>query len=298
MSTDTATLVGWNSRVPKPRRWTWRRILSRFLLYALLVALAVPFIYPLFWMIFSTFKPISEIYGASNLLPERWTFDALGKIFTANPLLQQYWNSLYISVVVTAITVVFGAMAGYSFARLRRKYTNVLFFLVLSTIFLPVEVTIIPIFRWTSDLGLLNTHWPLIIPLAFGPKLAMAVFIFRQYFLSMPVELEEAAMLDGLGRFATFWRIIMPLSGAPTATVVILTFLNAFNMYIEPLVFMRSPELTTVSIGLTRYVDQFGEPMYNAQLGATSLTVIPVLLVFLFAQRQFVESLARAGLKG
>lgn len=105
-------------------------------------------------------------------------------------------------------------------------------------------------------------------------------------------------MLDGLGRFATFWRIIMPLSGAPTATVVILTFLNAFNMYIEPLVFMRSPELTTVSIGLTRYVDQFGEPMYNAQLGATSLTVIPVLLVFLFAQRQFVESLARAGLKG
>ena len=105
-------------------------------------------------------------------------------------------------------------------------------------------------------------------------------------------------MIDGMNRFSIFWRIVMPLSGPPIATVVILTFLNAFNMYIEPLVFIRSPELMTVGIGLTRYQDQYGDPLYNAQLGATSLTVIPVLLVFLFAQRQFVESLTRAGLKG
>ncbi|MBX3195698.1 MAG: carbohydrate ABC transporter permease [Microbacteriaceae bacterium] len=285
---------------PAPRRSVWktRKFLGPLALYLALVVLAIPFVYPLLWMVLSTFKPIAEIYGASNLFPNQWTLDALGKIFTVNPLLPQYWNSLYTSVVITAITVVFSAMAGYAFARLRFPHVNKVFFLVLSTMFLPVEVTIIPIFRWTAELGLLNTHWPLIIPMAFGPKLAIAVFIFRQFFLSLPRELEEAAMLDGMNRFSIFARIVMPLSGAPTATVVILTFLNAFNMYIEPLVFIRSPELLTVGIGLTRYQDQYGDPLYNAQLGATSLTVLPVLLVFLFAQRQFVESLSRVGLKG
>ena len=293
MSTDVTVHVG-----ARPRPHTWRRIASRVGLLALLVLLAVPFVYPLLWMFFSTFKPISEIYGAANLFPIHWTTEALGKIFTANPLLQQYWNSLYTSVLITAIVVVLASMAGYAFARLRFPYSNTVFFVVLATIFVPIEVTIIPIFRWTADLGLLNTHWPLIVPMALGPRLAIAVFIFRQFFLGLPKEIEEAAMLDGMNRFSIFWRIVMPLSGPPIATVVILTFLNAFNMYIEPLVFIRSPELMTVGIGLTRYQDQYGDPLYNAQLGATSLTVIPVLLVFLFAQRQFVESLTRAGLKG
>lgn len=284
--------------VAAPVRRPRRRILGPVVLYATMAVLAVPFVYPLLWMVFSTFKPIAEIYGAANLWPNRWTTEALGKIFTVNPLLQQYWNSLYTSVVITAITVLLAAMAGYAFARLRFPHANKVFLVVLSTIFLPVEVTIIPIFRWTAELGLLNTHWPLIVPMAFGPKLAVAVFIFRQFFLSLPRELEEAAMLDGMNRFSIFWRIVMPLAGPATATVVILTFLNAFNMYIEPLVFIRSPELMTVGIGLTRYQDQYGDPLYNAQLGATSLTVLPVLLVFMFAQRQFVESLTRAGLKG
>lgn len=294
MSTDTL-------RVGAPegeRRRPLRRSLSRVVLYVALVVMAVPFVYPLLWMFFSTFKPISEIYGSIDLFPKNWTLDAIGKIFTVNPLLPQYANSLYTSVVITAVTVLFASMAGYAFARLNFKFANLLFFVVLSTIFLPVEVTIIPIFRWTADLGLLDTHWPLVVPMALGSKLAIAVFIYRQYFLSMPRELEEAAMLDGLSRFATFWRIAIPLSGAPTATVVILTFLNAFNMYFEPLVFIRTPELLTVGVGLTRYQDQYGEALYNAQLGATTLTVIPILIVFLFAQKQFVESLARAGIKG
>ncbi|HEU4849829.1 MAG TPA: carbohydrate ABC transporter permease [Terrimesophilobacter sp.] len=294
MSSDTHRI-----RMATPRRRPRvRRSISRIVLYVVLVLMAVPFVYPLLWMFLSTFKPIQEIYGSIDLFPKDWTLEALGKIFTVNPLLPQYVNSLYTSVVITAATVLFASMAGYAFARLRFKHANVVFFVVLSTIFLPVEVTIIPIFRWTADLGLLDTHWPLIVPMALGSKLAIAVFIYRQYFLSLPRELEEAAMLDGLSRFSTFWRIVMPLSGAPTATVIILTFLNAFNMYFEPLVFIRTPEVLTVGVGLTRYQDQYGEPLYNAQLGATSLTVIPILIVFLFAQKQFVEGLTRAGLKG
>lgn len=281
-----------------PRRRPLRKSVSKVVLYVVLIVMSVPFVYPLLWMFFSTFKPISEIYGSIDLFPKTWTFDAIEKIFTVNPLLAQYANSLYTSVLITVATVLFASMAGYAFARLNFKFSNLLFFIVLSTIFLPVEVTIIPIFRWTADLGLLDTHWPLIVPMALGSKLAIGVFIYRQFFLSMPRELEEAAMLDGLSRFSTFWRIVVPLSGAPTATVVILTFLNAFNMYFEPLVFIRTPEMLTVGVGLTRYQDQYGEALYNAQLGATTLTVIPILIVFLFAQKQFVEGLTRSGLKG
>lgn len=294
MSTETVHAV----ESASPRRPPLRRTISKVVLYVALIVMAIPFVYPLLWMFFSTFKPISEIYGSIDLFPRNWTLDAIGKIFTVNPLLPQYINSLYTSIVITVATVVFAAMAGYAFARLRFKYVNVVFFLVLSTIFLPVEVTIIPIFRWTADLGLLDTHWPLIVPMALGSRLAIAVFIYRQFFLSLPRELEEAAMLDGLSRFSTFWRIVIPLSGAPTATVVILTFLYAFNMYFEPLVFIRTPEVLTVGVGLTRYQDQYGEALYNAQLGATTLTVIPILIVFLFAQKQFVEGLTRAGIKG
>ena len=123
------------SRRPK------RRILAPVVLYLSMAILAIPFVYPLLWMVFSTFKPIAEIYGAANLWPNQWTTDALGKIFTVNPLLQQYWNSLYTSVLITAITVLLASMGGYAFARLRFPHANKVFFLVLSTIFLPVEVT-------------------------------------------------------------------------------------------------------------------------------------------------------------
>lgn len=163
---------------------------------------------------------------------------------------------------------------------------------------IPGEVTIIPIFRWVAQLGLMDTHWPLIIVPIIGPPCVIGVFIFRQFFLSLPGELDEAGRLDGLGRLGTFRRIALPLAGPAIAAVGIMKFLSSFNMYFEPLIFLRSEERFTVGIGLTHYQDNYGEPLYNTQIGATALTIIPVLLVFLFAQRQFVEGLAHTGIKG
>ena len=277
----------------------WSGAASKATLYLLLGVLSIPFVYPTVWMVLAAFKPAHEIFATPpTLLPKDWTLDGVSKIFTVTPFARQYVNSLYIAVLVTVVSIVVCALAGYAFARIRFPFRNGLFLVLVSALMIPGEVTIIPIFRWVSQLGWMDTHWPLIIVPIFGPQCVVGVFIFRQFFLSLPVELEEAARLDGLGRLGIFARIAFPLAGPATAAVAIMKFLNSFNMYFEPLIFLRSEERFTVGLGLTQYQDGYGEPMYATQIGATALTVVPVLIVFLFAQRQFVEGLARTGVKG
>ncbi|GAB2989324.1 carbohydrate ABC transporter permease [Actinotalea caeni] len=281
------------------RRARRRGVAGKVAMYALLIVMSVPFVYPLLWMVFSAFKPANEIFAIPpTLFPTTWTLEGVSRIFTAQPFAQQYLNSLYIAALVTIGSVVVGALAGYAFARIRFPFASWLFLFLMAGLFIPTEVTIIPIFRWVTSLGLMNTHVPLIILPVLGPGSIVAVFIFRQFFLSLPEELEEAGRLDGLGRLGLFMRIAFPLAGPAIAAVSIMKFLASFNLYFEPLIFLRSEHLFTVSLGLTGYQDHYGEPLYNTQIGATALTVIPVLIVFLLAQRQFVEGLSRTGLKG
>lgn len=281
------------------RRRRVRPIASKVVLYVLLIVMSIPFIYPTIWMVFSAFKPANEIYAVPpKIFPEHWSLDGVAKIFSITPFAQQYFNSLYIAVLVTAGSIFFCALAGYAFARITFPARSGLFLMLISAIMIPIEVTIIPIFRWVSDLGLMDTHWPLIIIPIFGPQSVVGVFIFRQFFLSLPAELEEAGRLDGVGRLGLFFRVALPLAGPAIGAVGIIKFLASFNMYFEPLIFLRTAERFTVSLGLTQFQDAYGEPLHNTQIGATALTVVPVLIVFLFAQRQFVEGLARTGIKG
>ncbi|MFC7406923.1 carbohydrate ABC transporter permease [Georgenia alba] len=284
---------------PAPRRRAVRPVLVKAALYVLLAIMSTPFVYPTIWMVFAAFKPVNEIFAVPpTLFPQQWTLDGVSQIFTVVPFARQYLNSLYIAVIVTAVSIVVCALAGYAFARIRFPFRSGLFLLLISALMIPGEVTIIPIFRWVAELGLMDTHWPLIVVPIFGPQCVVGVFIFRQFFLSLPDELEEAGRLDGLGRLGIFCRIALPLAGPAIAAVGIMKFLSSFNMYFEPLIFLRSQEMFTVGLGLTQYRDSYGEPMYSTQIGATALTIIPVLVVFLFAQRQFVEGLSRSGIKG
>lgn len=276
-----------------------RSRVNTWVLYAILVIVSIPFIYPTVWMIFSAFKPTSEIFSQPpTLLPTNWTLDGFAKIFTTQPFLQQYGNSLYIAVIVTAGSLVVSGLAGYAFARMRFPFRNALFVILLASMMVPSEVTIIPIFTAVNAMGLTDTHWPLILMPLLGPSSVVSVFIFRQYFLSLPGGLEEAARLDGLGRVGIFTRIAFPLARPAIAAVTILTFLRSFNMYFEPLIFLTTPAKFTVALGITRYQDAYGEPLWTTQLGAASLTVIPILIVFLLAQKQFIEGIAGTGLKG
>lgn len=276
-----------------------RRPALRVLFYLGMSLLAIPFVFPTWWMITSSFKPIGEIFAfPPTLWPQHPTIQPYIDAFTVQPFLLQYWNSMYIAVVVTAATMLFSAMAGYAFARIRFPGVNALFLVVLIGLLVPSEVTIVPLFQIFNQLGLVNTHWPLLLVTTFGAPSVLATFIMRQYFVTLPVELEEAARLDGLGRAAIWWRIAMPLAKASLGAVAIFTFLHTWNLYLEPTVYLQSPELFTLPQALTRYTDAYGGQMWNVQLAAATMTAVPVLVVFVLAQRQFVEGLAQTGLKG
>lgn len=281
------------------RRPSWRRQAPRWLLSALLAVMCIPFVTPFLWMISASFKPLSEIFrNPPTLLPDAPTLDGYVKAFTLQPFALQYFNSLYIAVVVTLGTMLVASLAGYAFARIRFRGANALFVMVLLGVLVPAEVTIVPLFQLVQRLGLADTHWPLIFIPMLGAPSVLATFIMRQFFLSLPIELEEAGRLDGLSRNGIFWRIALPLAGPALAAVAIFTFLKSWNLYLEPLVFLSSREMFTLPIALTQYQDGYSGQLWDAQLAATTLTVIPMLLVFLFAQRQFVQGLSQTGLKG
>ncbi|GAA2154465.1 MULTISPECIES: carbohydrate ABC transporter permease [Glycomyces] len=271
----------------------------RAALYIALIVMAVPFVVPTLWMITSSFKPLNEIFASPpSFFSANPTGAAYAEAFSFQPFARQYFNSVYIALVVTATTMLVSSLAGYAFARIRFPGRNLLFVVVLVGLLVPGEVTIVPLFQMFKQAGLVNTHWPLILVTAFAAPCVLATFIMRQFFIALPIELEEAARIDGLGRFGIWRRICLPLARPALSAVAILTFLSSWNLYLEPTVYLTSPELFTLPQALTRFTDAYGGEMWNTQLAAATMTAVPVLVVFIFAQRQFVESLAHSGLKG
>jgi multiple sugar transport system permease protein len=269
-------------------------------LYGLLCVLAVPFVFPTWWMVTSSVKPISQIFAfPPELIPHTLDWSSYADVFRLQPFAQQYWNSCYIAAIVTVGTMAVSSLAGYAFARIRFPGSNALFMVVLLGLLMPTEVTIVPLFQMFLKVGMVNTHWPLIlVPMLGGMPSVFSTFVMRQFFIALPVELEEAARVDGLGRFKIFWTIALPLARPALAAVAIFTFLQSWYLYLEPIVYLTSPEKYTLPQALTQYVDVYQGPMWNIQLAAATLTALPVLVVFIFAQRQFIEGLAHTGLKG
>jgi multiple sugar transport system permease protein len=267
--------------------------------YGALCVLAIPFVFPTWWMITSSVKPIGDIFAfPPSLLPTTVSLDGYRRVFELQPFGEQYFNSAYIAAVVTVGTLAVSALAGYAFARIRFRGQNVLFVVVLLGLLIPSEVTIVPLFQLFNRFGLIDTHWPLILVPMLGAPSVLATFIMRQFFITLPVELEDAARIDGLGRFGTFRRIALPLARPALGAVAIFTFLHSWNLYLEPVVYLSTPEKFTLPQALTQFVDAYGGPLWNVQLSAASMTAIPVLVVFVIAQRQFIEGLAHTGVKG
>ncbi|MBU1334128.1 MAG: carbohydrate ABC transporter permease [Alphaproteobacteria bacterium] len=271
----------------------------RVALYGLLCVLLIPFVFPTWWMLTSSVKPISDIFAfPPDLWPRRFDFSTYAKVFELQPFARQYWNSAYIAAIVTLGTMVVSSMAGYAFARIKFPFSNTMFMIVLLGLLIPSEVTIVPLFQMFLGWGMINTHWPLILVPVFGAPSVFATFVMRQFFIALPGELEEAARVDGLGRFKIFWLIALPLAKPALGAVAIFTFLHSWNLYLEPIVFLSSTQMFTLPQALTQFTDAYGGAMWNIQLAAATMTAIPVLVVFIIAQKQFVEGLAHTGLKG
>ncbi|MBK9747515.1 MAG: carbohydrate ABC transporter permease [Chloroflexi bacterium] len=268
-------------------------------LYVIMSLLAIPFVFPFLWMFSSSLKTPLDIFTyPPALIPADPQWNNFVEAFQFQPLGRQFFNSVYIAVIVTVGTLIIASLAGYAFARVRFPLRSLLFLLLLLGLMMPAEVTIIPNYLLMGSLNLLNSHVPLIVIPLFGANAIVGTFLMRQSFLSFPQDLEDAAMLDGLGRFGIYWRIALPLAGPTLATVGILTFLSSWNGFIEPLVFLSDRELFTIPLALGNFVDHYGTPLWHLQLAATTVSVLPVLIVYFFAQRYVINSFINSGLKG
>jgi ABC-type glycerol-3-phosphate transport system permease component len=278
-----------------------RLLASRGLLYLLALLAAVLFMTPFFWTVSSSLKHITEIYAyPPQALPAAPQWRNYVRVFEMVPFATFARNSVIVTISAMTGQVLSASLVAFGFARFRFPGRDVLFLLVLSTMLLPWEVTIVPLFLIFRAVGLLNTLWPLIVPAWFGGG-AFFIFLLRQFFLTIPREFDEAARMDGATSLNIYWQIILPLSRPALATVAIFSFLNHWNEFIGPLIYINSSQWFTMPIGL-RYFQNTpfsGEDPKEALLMAASLIMAtPCVILFFVAQKYFVQGIVMSGIKG
>ncbi|MFG0306999.1 MAG: carbohydrate ABC transporter permease [Phycisphaerales bacterium JB040] len=295
--------------------------------YTMLVAGAVVLMVPFFWLISSSLKTDQEISNLQQLLPAdpqpanfleslefmglempAWFDNLLDRPPPVIPeggsdprptLLPRFpalANTIVVTVLVLLLQVASSAVAGYGFARYRFRGRNQVFMVMLATMMLPYQVTMIPVFLLFRQFGWVDTLWPLIVPFAFGNP--FFIFMFRQFFMQIPQDLVEAAKIDGASALRTFAQIMLPLTKPVIAICAIYSFMFTWNDFLAPLIYLNSPEMRTLAIELNAFNGQYGVEQRNLLLAASLITMLPCVLLFFSAQKHFVDSGASAGLKG
>ncbi|MDN5686033.1 MAG: carbohydrate ABC transporter permease [Brachybacterium sp.] len=272
--------------------------IGRTLNYLLLCLVAFVALAPILWMLSASLKSSSEILRyPPTIIPENVQWGNYADVFALQPFAQQFLNSVVIMALVAVLTLLMSVPAGYALARIKPLASGAIFLVLLSAMFIPPEATIIPLFQYAAKLGWVDTHYPLVVFTAVLVTAPIATFVMRQAFLTLPAEFEEAATIDGSSRLRTMLQIYFPLARPSLASVVVLACWYSWNQFLEPLIYLRSPEKLTVPVALTHYEDPIAGPLWGVQMAATTLSVIPVLLVFFVAQRHVVSGLTAGGLK-
>lgn len=252
---------------------------------------------PLFWMASTSLKKFSDIFEyPPKLWPSSLEWQNYVDLFSQQPFLLYMWNSFYTAALVTIGTIIFSAIAGYAYAKMQFKGRNVLFMIILSGMMMPVEITSIPLFLAFSKVGVVDTHFPLIVPQIFGYGGAFGVFIMRQFFITVPGELDEAAKIDGCTPWKTFWIIMFPMAKASIATLCIFTFINNVNEIFLPLIYLSSSRLFTIPLAISTFTTEMGV-QWHLIMAAATVSTIPSLVVFFLGQEKFMASLSMSGLK-
>lgn len=268
-----------------------------WLTYAALALVALFFAGPLLWMLALSLKTTAEVQSTA-ILPEAPTIQPYVDVLNAEafnfPLYAR--NTLIIALFSLVGMVLASAIAAYGFARVPFRGRNVLFAICLATMMIPFPVLMVPQYILFKQLGWIGTFKPLWVPAWFGA--AFNIFLLRQFFMGIPKELEESAMLDGCSRWGVFWRIMLPLSRPALAVVALFHTLNIWNDLVGPLIYLTHQEQFTLALGLQFLQSRAGDTPWNQLMAASTLVVAPVLIVFLFAQRTFIRGIATTGLKG
>lgn len=265
--------------------------------HAVLMLVTFVMVYPILWMFFSSFKPDEQIFSTSNLWPETWTLDHYVSGFMNMNFGRLMLNSLIISTVVVVGTIFSSSLTGFAFARLRFTPRRFLIGFMLSTMMLPAQVVMIPQYIMFHKIGWVNTFLPLTLPSFLG-TVPFFIYLMVQFVRGIPKELDEAAYIDGCSKFQLFRLIIFPLARPAIITMSIFAFYWTWNDFFGQLIYLWDPELHTVSLGLSMFIDSTGSTQWGDLFAMSILSVVPVFIVFLFFQRYLVEGIATHGLKG
>ncbi|HVJ15777.1 MAG TPA: carbohydrate ABC transporter permease [Polyangiaceae bacterium] len=273
----------------------------RALTYAVLLALSLPAIAPLLWMVSTSLKADSQIYGAAaqsgglNLVPFPPAFGNYPRALESIPFVTYLENTVLLCVLTVIGAVGSSAVVAYGFARLRFRGRGPLLLLAIATMALPQHVTMIPVFTGFRAVGWYGTFLPLFVPSFFG--VPFFIFLLTQFFRSLPEELAEAARIDGAGEWKIFWQVVLPLSKPPLITCALFQFLNTWNDFLGPLLYLNDPSRYTLAYGLQQFMASFYGGKWAELMAAATLFTLPAIALFFFAQRTFIQGIATTGSK-
>jgi len=271
--------------------------LKKILSYVVLLALAIFLIAPFVWMLLiSLHPPKTPIPPLTEIIPQdaAWSNYTFVLFHPNLPVARFFFNSVFVSICVVLGQLLMTSMAAYGFARLRFKGKELIFALFLGSMMFAGPVTQIPVYLFLKELGWLDTYWALIIP---GISSAFSIFLLRQFFMQIPRELDEAARMDGASDFLIYWRVVLPLSRAALATAAAFTFIGVWTDFFNPLIYTNTTEMRTLEVGLSIFKNSYGGTNWPLQMTAAVIVMLPLLVVFLAAQRYFVKGITLGSIK-
>ncbi len=260
--------------------------------YIVLILGIVPMLFPFVWMVLTSLKPFQEVFSL-NLLPSNPTLANYVQLFSRTLFPRWFLNSTIVAAITVASVLFFDSLVGYTLAKLPFPGKNVIFVLILSTMFVPTEMLVLPWYQMSAQYGWLDTYWGILFP---GIMTAFGVFLMRQAFATLPDELLDAGRIDGLSEFGIFLRIALPLVKPSLAALAILTFIGNWNAYLWPLIATETRQMYTLPVGISLFSGEVGA-QWNLITAGSAVAVIPMMIVFIIFQRQILEGVVRSGLK-
>ncbi|MBO5372979.1 MAG: carbohydrate ABC transporter permease [Lachnospiraceae bacterium] len=284
-----------NNKEKKFRSQRRNALIGKIFIYAILILITAAFIVPFLWMLSASFKTDREVFAIPmQWIPENPRWENYVDIWTKIPLLTFVKNTVVLTIVVTLLQLLTSSFAAYSFSKLQFKHKNLLFLAYIATIAMPWQVYMVPQFIMMRSMGLNDKLLAMICLQAFS---AFGVFMMKQFYDGIPSELCEAARIDGMSEYKIYSSIMLPLSKPALSTLTIFTFVNTWNDYLGPLIYLRSEEKKTIQLGLKMFIGQYSSE-YGLIMAGSVLSLIPVIIMFLCLQKYFVEGVAATGLKG
>lgn len=272
------------------------RKVSRLIMWIAILLLCIISLFPFFWMVRSSLMTKTDIFASPmKWWPEVVQWSNYSEALTQVPFLKYFMNSLFLVVVNIIGKLLSSSLVAFGFARIDFKGKNVLFGIVIATMMIPWSVLLIPQFMLWNVAGLYNTYYPLTIPAFFLD--GFYIFLLRQFFQTIPRDYDEAAILDGASYFRIYWKIMMPLCKPSLMTVCVFTFMNTWNDFMGPMIYLKDVDKNTVSLGLQQFISQYTTE-WHYMMAASTVAIVPMILMFFFAQRYFIEGMTFAGVKG